>query len=96
MLSQQAALQLCILTDKPHIGCASGSLQQSAHPGLGADDTLVQNSRLGLELVRQVLVGVLQALRLLRRHVLLRDPLGAGQPLLGLGGLGLHCSWHCG
>ena len=28
-------------------------------------------------------------LRLLRRHLLLRDPLGAGQPLLGLGGLGL-------
>ena len=35
-------------------------------------------------------------LRLLRRHLLLRDPLGAGQPLLGLGGLGLLCSWHRG
>ena len=33
--------------------------------------------------------------RLLRRHLLLRDPLGAGQPLLGLGDLGLLCSWHC-
>ena len=96
ILSQKAALQLCILTDKPHIGCASGSPQQSAQTGLGAEDTLVQNSRIGLDLKRQVLVGVLEALRLLRRHLLLRDPLGAGQPLLGLGGLSLLCSWHCG
>ena len=35
-------------------------------------------------------------LRLLRRDLVLRNPLGAGQPLLGLGGLGLLCSWHCG
>ena len=83
-------------TDKPHIGGTSCSLQHSAHPGLVAEDTLIQNSRLGLQLGHQVLVGVLQDLRLLRRHLLLRDPLGASQPLLGLGGLGLLCSWHRG
>ena len=55
--------------DKPHIGCASGSLQQSAHPGLGADDTLVQNSRLDLFFVSARLDLVRQVLQLFLKNI---------------------------